>query len=104
MDAINLGADDGLPTVDWNAIVATLDDDVGPAPDAHNARSTWLTTINDDGSPHVTPVGALWLDGAYWFQTGAGTRKHHNVERDPPARWPSQSAAPTWWSRAMPGG
>jgi hypothetical protein len=31
----------------------------------------------------VTPVGALWLDGASWFQTGSGTRKSHNVVRDP---------------------
>jgi general stress protein 26 len=31
----------------------------------------------------VTAVGALWLDGTFWFQTGAGTRKGHNVARDP---------------------
>jgi len=31
----------------------------------------------------VTAVGALWLDGAFWFQTGAGTRKGRNVARDP---------------------
>jgi hypothetical protein len=31
----------------------------------------------------VTPVGALWLDGAFWFQTGAATRKGRNVARDP---------------------
>jgi hypothetical protein len=54
-----------------------------PEPDDHNARTTWLTTLNDDGSPHVTPVGALWLDGAFWFQTGDGTRKSRNVARDP---------------------
>jgi hypothetical protein len=30
----------------------------------------------------VTPVGALWLDGAFWFQTGS-TRKARNVARDP---------------------
>ena len=42
-----------------------------------------LTTINEDGSPHVTPVGAIWLDGAFWFQTGSGTKKSANVARDP---------------------
>ena len=83
MKAINLGVADGLPPVDWGSIVEKLDAGSAPAPDAHNARSTWLTTLNEDGSPHVTPVGALWLDGAFWFQTGAGTRKHQNVERDP---------------------
>jgi hypothetical protein len=40
-------------------------------------------TVNEDGSPHVTPVGAVWLDRAFWFQTGAGTRKCRNVERHP---------------------
>ena len=83
MEAINLGVADGLPPVDWSSIVETLDAGTGPAPDAHNARTTWLTTINEDGTPHVTPVGALWLEGAFWFQTGAGTRKHRNIERDP---------------------
>src|SRR6478752_6257893 len=83
MKAINLGVGDGLPPVDWDSIVERLDAGAAPAPDAHNSRTTWLTTLNDDGSPHVTAVGALWLDGAFWFQTGAGTRKHHNVERDP---------------------
>jgi hypothetical protein len=82
METINLGVDDGLPPVDWSAVVERLDDGTGPAPDAHNARTTWLTTINEDGSPHVTPVGALWLDGACWFQTGSGTRKGRNVARD----------------------
>lgn len=48
-----------------------------------NARTTWLCTVNDDGSPHVTAVGALWMDGAFWFQTGATTRKGRNVARDP---------------------
>jgi hypothetical protein len=83
MKSFNLGAQEGLPPVDWHAIVERLGDGSPPAADAHNARTTWLTTLNDDGSPHVTAVGALWLDGTFWFQTGAGTKKHHNVERDP---------------------
>jgi hypothetical protein len=83
MRTINLGAADGLPPVDWEVVRDGLDSGSSPAPDAHNARTTWLTTINEDGSPHVTPVGALWVDGAFWFQTGAGTRKSRNVARDP---------------------
>lgn len=83
MEIINLGEADGLPPVDWNAVVEKLGNRSAPDPAAHNARTTWLTTINDDGSPHVTPVGAVWLDGAFWFQTGAGTRKSRNVARDP---------------------
>jgi hypothetical protein len=82
METINLVADEGMPPVAWGTVVEKLDGGSKPAPDAHNARTTWLTTVNEDGSPHVTAVGALWLDGAYWFQTG-DTRKGRNVERDP---------------------
>ena len=64
-------------------MVDELEAGSAPEPDAHNSRTTWLTTVNEDGSPHMTAVGAVWLDGAYWFQTGSGTRKHRNVERDP---------------------
>ena len=83
MEVINLGRAEGLPPVDWASVVEKLDAGSAPAPEAINSRTTWLTTLNEDGSPHVTPVGALWLDGAFWFQTGSGTRKARNVERDP---------------------
>jgi hypothetical protein len=83
MEVHNLGEADGLPPVEWAAVAGLLDAGSAPAPDALNARTTWLSTVNADGSAHVTPVGALWLDGAFWFQTGAGTRKARNVRRDP---------------------
>jgi hypothetical protein len=57
MEIINLGKADGLPPVDWAAIVEKLDAGSAPAPDAVNARTTWLSTVNEDGSPHVTAVG-----------------------------------------------
>ena len=83
MKTINLGASDGLPPVDWATIAEKLNAGSAPDPEAHNARTTWLVTTNEDGTPHVTAVGALWIDGAFYFQTGASTRKHRNVERDP---------------------
>jgi hypothetical protein len=83
MEIANLGKADGLPPVDWATVAATLEAGSAPAPDARNSRTTWLATLNEDGSPHVTAVGALWLDGAFWFQTGTGTRKGRNVARDP---------------------
>jgi hypothetical protein len=82
MEIINLGTADGLPPVDWTAVVKTLESGTGPAPDAHNSRTTWLTTLNEDGGAHVTAVGALWVDGAFWFQTGARTHKARNLARD----------------------
>jgi len=82
MQIINLGAAEGMPPVNWANVVEKLDAGSSPAADAHNARTTWLSTVNEDGSPHVTAVGALWLDGTFWFQTGS-TRKGRNVARDP---------------------
>ena len=72
-----------LPPADWAAVAQKLDAGWALAPDAVVSRTTWLSTVNEDGSPHVTAVGALWRDGAFWFQTGAGTRKARNVARDP---------------------
>jgi pyridoxine/pyridoxamine 5'-phosphate oxidase len=83
MEIINLGEADGLPPVDWAAAVDKLAAGAAPDQGAVNSRTTWLSTLNEDGSPHVTAVGAVWLDGTFWFQTGAGTRKGRNVARDP---------------------
>lgn len=83
MKIINLGTAEGLPPVDWRSILDKLDAGSPPSPSGVNARTTWLSTVNEDGSPHVTPVGAMWLDSTFWFQTGAGTRKSRNVMRDP---------------------
>lgn len=82
METVKLGKTDGLPPMDWAAVVETLEAGAAPAPDAVNSRTTWLSTVNEDGSPHVTAVGALWVDGTFWFQTGSGTRKGRNVARD----------------------
>ncbi len=83
MEIVNLGEAEGLPPVDWAAVTGKLDAGSAPAPEAMNSRTTWLATVNEDGTPHVTAVGAVWVDGAFWFQTGTGTRKSRNVERDP---------------------
>jgi hypothetical protein len=83
MDIINLGAGDGLPPVSWPDVLEKLDAGSPPAPDARNSCTTWLSTVNEDGRAHTTAVGALWLDGTFWFQTGSGTRKGRNVARDP---------------------
>ena len=36
---------------------------------------TWLATVRPDGRPHVVPVGALWVDGAYYRHNRAGHRE-----------------------------
>ena len=81
MEITNLGQADGLPPVDWAAVAEKLDAGSAPAPDAVNSRTTWLSTINQDGSPHVTAVGALLLAGTFWFQTGAPARGRGAMSR-----------------------
>lgn len=43
----------------------------------------WLSTINPDGSPDLTPVGFVQLDGVWYFTSGPGTRKSRNIAADP---------------------
>ena len=43
----------------------------------------WLSTVRRDGRPHVTPLPAIWLDGALHFCTGAEEQKARNLESDP---------------------
>jgi hypothetical protein len=84
MDATNLADLYDLPTLEWAPIQARLDAGLSQAPASGgpNRHTSWLTTLNADGSPHVTAVGALWVDSAFWFETGARTRKARNVARD----------------------
>jgi general stress protein 26 len=43
------------------------------------AELYWLSTVRPDGRPHVTPLLAIWLDGALYFCTGADERKAKNL-------------------------
>lgn len=85
MEAINLAGRYNLDTLDWNAVATRLEAGFTQAPGAGGPghHTCWLSTINADGSPHVTGLGALWVDGAFWFETGASTRKGRNLARDP---------------------
>jgi general stress protein 26 len=44
-----------------------------------DAQLAWITTVRADGRPHVTPLVAVWLDGALHFCTGPGEQKGHNL-------------------------
>jgi PPOX class probable F420-dependent enzyme len=74
-----------LPVVDWARIEARLGEGLSQAPNAGgpDRHTCWLATIDADGRPHLTGVGALWVDGAFWFETGERTRKGRNIARDP---------------------
>jgi hypothetical protein len=48
-----------------------------------NAEVYWLSTVRPDGRPHVTPLIAVWLDGALHFCTGPTERKAKNLLGNP---------------------
>src|SRR3954452_15148084 len=83
--AQNLAVRYDLATLDWSHVLDRLDAGFTQAPGTGgpDRHTCWLATINADGSPHVTGIGALWVDGAFWFETGEHTRKGRNVARDP---------------------
>lgn len=71
------------PLIEWSTIEDRLVGGVTQAPGTGgpDRHTCWLATINHDGSPHVTGIGALWLDGTFWFETGEHTRKGRNLAR-----------------------
>jgi hypothetical protein len=44
-----------------------------------SAEVYWLSTVRPDGHLHVTPLLAIWLDGALCFCTGPNERKAKNL-------------------------
>jgi hypothetical protein len=52
------------PPIEWSRVQPVLDGDFPQVPDTGgpNRHTTWLTTINPDGAPHVTPYGATRFD------------------------------------------
>jgi Pyridoxamine 5'-phosphate oxidase len=74
----------GTPRIAWERVHDVLTPEITQAPDTGgpNRHTAWLTTINRDGSPHVTPVGFVQLDGVWYFTSGPGTRKSRNIAAD----------------------
>ncbi len=48
-----------------------------------DAQLSWICTVRADGRPHLTPLVAVWLDGALYFSTGAGEQKVVNLRGNP---------------------
>jgi len=74
----------GTPPIDWGRVRDVLTSEITQAPDTGgpNRHTAWLTTINPDGSPHVTPVGIVHLDEIWYFTSGPATRKSRNIDAD----------------------
>lgn len=71
------------PTTDLDPRYSTPDAPPTPWTTAtdHLTRAEiyWLTTVRPDGRPHVTPLIAVWHDGALYFATGADEQKAKNL-------------------------
>jgi Pyridoxamine 5'-phosphate oxidase len=74
-----------LAPLDWadvrRPLEANLTQEPGTGGPDHD--TFWLATADPDGRPHMTAVGAFWLDGKYYFSAGPKSRKARNVERNP---------------------
>ncbi len=75
----------GAPLIPWSKIRDRLDQGFTQEPEkgGPNRHTCWLTTVRPDGRPHVMPLGAEWVDGAFYFTSGANTRKAKNLALNP---------------------
>ncbi len=74
-----------LPQLDWDDVRRTLEGNVTQAPGQRSDpdhHTFWLSTLDADGRPHMTAVGAQGVDGRYYFTGGPRSRKIRNIERD----------------------
>jgi hypothetical protein len=72
MDQTNLDIY-GHPPIPWSRAERQLEAELG------ESGRHFLTTVRPDGRPHVAGIGALWVDGRFYFVSGAGTRKSRNL-------------------------
>ena len=63
----------GAEPTSWEETERTLRD----------AQLFWISTVRRDGRPHVTPLVAVWDDGALYFSTGPDEQKARNLETNP---------------------
>jgi nitroimidazol reductase NimA-like FMN-containing flavoprotein (pyridoxamine 5'-phosphate oxidase superfamily) len=66
-------SDRDAPATGWEETRRTLE----------TAELFWISTVRADGRPHVTPLVAVWLDGAIHFSTGAAEQKTINLNGNP---------------------
>jgi Pyridoxamine 5'-phosphate oxidase len=73
----------GDPPIPWSRALQQLEASAREHADEQQPRTYWLSTVRPDGRPHLAGVGALWLDGSFYFTSGPGTRKSRNLAANP---------------------
>jgi general stress protein 26 len=61
------------PPTPWGDVLRVLE----------TAELFWISTVRDDGRPHVTPLPAVWTEGRLHFCTGPAEQKAVNIGRNP---------------------
>ncbi|MFI7588303.1 pyridoxamine 5'-phosphate oxidase family protein [Spongisporangium articulatum] len=85
MRAKNLAGLYDLKTLEWAPVAQRLAVGFTQAPGTGgpNRHSSWLSTVDEDGAPHVHGLGVLWHRDAFWFETGEHSVKGRNLAREP---------------------
>jgi hypothetical protein len=73
----------GNAPIPWSRALEALETAPAKPEDPGGPKTYWLATIRPDKRPHVAGVGAIWLDGRFYFTSGAGTRKSQNLAENP---------------------
>jgi hypothetical protein len=47
------------------------------------SHNYWISTTRPNGRPHLMIVWGIWWQDAFWFSTGARTRKAKNIAAEP---------------------
>ena len=66
-------SDQGTVATGWDEAARVLE----------QAELFWICTVRSDGRPHLTPLVAVWLDGALYFCTGDTEQKFVNMASNP---------------------
>ena len=62
-------SDDGAEPTPWPQALVLLE----------RAELFWVSSVRPDGRPHVTPVVAVWMEGALYFSSGPAEQKSRNL-------------------------
>jgi Pyridoxamine 5'-phosphate oxidase len=75
----------GAPQIPWPKVRERFEKDLSQSPESSGPgrHTCWLATVRPDGRPHVMPLGAIWVDGSFYFTSGAGTRKSKDLAHNP---------------------
>jgi hypothetical protein len=70
----------GNPPIPWTRAREQLE---ASAREDGAGRTYWLATTGGDRRPHLTAVGALWIEDRLYFVSGPRTRKSRNLAANP---------------------